>query len=406
MAEKANVAIIGGGQAGLAVSWYLTQARIEHLVLEAGRVAETWRTRRWDSFCLVTPNWSVKLPGAEYSGPEPDGYMPLAELVTYFESWAASFKPPIRERVRIDGLERGDGEGFLLNLADETMHARTVVVATGAYQRAHRPAGAEALPHTVTQILAEDYRHPGALPPGAVLVVGSGQTGCQLAEELHEAGRKVFIACGRAAWGPRRLDGRDTVWWAAESGWFDRSVAQLPSPAARLVGNILLTGHDGGHDLHLRTLHTMGVELLGHFQGADGDRIRFADDLAASADFGDARLGDILKHVVAHCNRAGIRTPDFDMPPALRLTTRTELDVKTDGIGTIIWTTGYRPQYDWVHLPVFDDMGFPEQTDGATAVPGLYFVGVHYLRKNKSSILYGVGEDAELVARHIQEHRT
>jgi putative flavoprotein involved in K+ transport len=258
----------------------------------------------------------------------------------------------------------------------------------------------------VTQILAEDYRHPGALSPGAVLIVGSGQTGCQLAEELHEAGRKVFIACGRCPWGPRRIDGRDIVWWLAKSGYFDRTPGQLPSPAARLVANIVTTGHGGGHDLHLRTLHAMGVELLGHFVGVEGSKIRFAEDLAASADFGDARLADMWKYFEAYCVRMGIAAPAHESPQPLRLATRTDLDMAEEGIETIIWTSGYRPDYrKWVQFPVFDDMGFPVQTDGVTAVPGLYFIGTHYLRTVKSSILYGVGEDAAVVAQHIVENR-
>jgi putative flavoprotein involved in K+ transport len=404
MKSSVDVAIIGAGQAGVATSWHLKQAGVDHVLLEAGRVAETWRTRRWDSFCLVTPNWSVKLPGATYAGPDPDGFMPLAELVDYFQSWADSFDAPIEENTSVKSVEADGGE-FLLSLPSGKLKARRVVVAAGAYQRAHRPAGSEQLPKEVRQILAEEYRRPGALPPGALLIVGSGQTGCQLAEELHEAGRKVFIACGRCPWGPRRIDGRDIVWWAAMSGFLDRTRDELPSPAARLVGNIVTTGHGGGHDLHLRTLHAMGIELLGHFAGADGDKIRFADDLAASADFGDARLADLWKYIDAYCARAGMASPDHHTPAPLRVETRTELDVKKEGIGAIIWTSGYRPDYRWVHYPVFDEMGFPIQTDGATAVPGLYFAGVHYLRKLKSSILYGVGEDAEMVAQHIVDHR-
>jgi putative flavoprotein involved in K+ transport len=239
-----------------------------------------------------------------------------------------------------------------------------------------------------------------------VLIVGSGQTGCQLAEELHEAGRKVFIACGRCPWGPRRIDGRDIVWWMIHSRFLDRTPDKLPSPAARLVANVVTTGHGGGHDLHLRTLHAMGVELLGHFVEADGRTIRFADDLAASADFGDAKLADLWKYIDAYCATRGVAPPPFEPPPPLRIKTRAELDVSVEGITVVIWTSGYRPDYGWVEFPVFDDMGFPEQSDGRTKVPGLYFMGVHWMRKTKSSILYGAGEDAEIVARHIVDART
>jgi putative flavoprotein involved in K+ transport len=405
MERSVDVAIIGAGQAGLATSWYLSQAKVDHVVLEAGRVAETWRTRRWDSFRLVTPNRFVQLPGARYDAPDPDGFMALAELIDYIQSWANSFDAPLEENTTVTGLE-ANGAGFLLRLPSSTITARTVVVATGAYQRPHRPAGAESMPDGVVQLFAEEYSNPEALPPGAVLIVGSGQTGCQLAEEIHESGRKVFLACGRCVWIPRRLQGHDTVWWMVESGYMDRTPDKLPSPQARFLGNPQATGHHGGRDLNFRVLHDLGVELLGRYVGAEGSKLQFADDLASSVDFGDARLADVLKFVEAHCVANGTTPPTFEIPPPLRVKTRTELDVAQDGIGTVVWTSGYRPDYGWVKLPVFDSMGFPIQTDGRTTVAGLYFMGVHWMRKGKSSILYGVGEDAEVVARHIVEARS
>ena len=405
MKDSVDIAIIGAGQAGLATSWFLKDAGVDHVVLEAGRVAETWRTRRWDSFCLVTPNWSVQLPGAKYAGPDPDGYMPLAELVDYFQAWADSFDAPVEPGCSVTSLEVDNG-GFLISMPSGKLKARTVVVATGAFQRAYRPESAASISDGVTQIFAEEYSNPDTLPPGAVLIAGSGQTGCQLAEELHDAGRKVFLACGRCQWTPRRIGDRDFMWWAIQAGFLDRTVDKLPSPAARLLGNWQATGHGGGRDLHYRTLHGQGVELLGRFVGADNGRIQFADDLAASIDFGDARLADLMKGSAAYCAASGLTPPPFEPPPPFRIETRTELDVTKDGIGAVIWTSGYRPDYGWVKLPVFDDMGFPVQTDGRTNVPGLYFMGVHWLRKAKSSILYGAGEDAEIVARHIVEART
>jgi putative flavoprotein involved in K+ transport len=405
MERSVDVAIIGGGQAGLATSWYLTQSNVDHVVLESGRVAETWRSRRWDSFCLVTPNQFIHLPGAKYAGPDPDGFMTLAEIVDYFQSWADSFDAPVGGNSRVTKLE-ADGAGFLLTLSSGTIKARTVVVATGAYQRAHRPAGAESLPRDVVQLLAEEFTNPAALPPGAVLVVGSGQTGCQLAEELHESGRKVFLACGRCFWVPRRMEGHDAVWWMADSGFMDRTPDKLPSPEARLLGNPQATGHDGGRDLNYRVLHDKGVELLGRYAGADGSKLRFGDDLAASVDFGDARLTDFLKFIEASCAAKGTIAPGYQMPPPLRIKTRTQLDIARDHIGAVIWTSGYRPDYGWVKFPVFDGMGFPLQVDGRSTVAGLYFMGVHWMRKNKSPILYGVGEDAEVVARQIVESRS
>jgi putative flavoprotein involved in K+ transport len=404
MKSSVDVAIIGGGQAGLATSWHLNQAKVDHVVLEAGRVAETWRSRRWDSFCLVTPNWSVRLPGATYAGPDPDGFLPLAALIDYLQSWADSFHAPIEEKTSVISLKEAD-EGFLLMLPSGKLKARQVVVATGAYQRAHRPAGWEQLPQELHQILAEEYRKPAALPPGAVLVVGSAQTGCQIAEELQAAGRTVYLACGRCAWTTRRIGGRDFVRWSAESGFLTRSFTTLPSPAARLIGNIQSTGGRGGHDLHYRTLHAGRVNLVGHFKGANGSKLFFADDVAASVDFGDARLRDFWKYIEVCCIATGRPLPEFDWPEPFRITTPTELDVSDIGLTTVIWTSGYRPDYGWVKFPVFDELGFPVQTDGRTTVPGLYFMGVHFLRNNSSTILYGVGDDAEIVARQIVEAR-
>jgi putative flavoprotein involved in K+ transport len=406
MSEKVDVAIVGGGQAGLATSWYLGAAGVDHVVLESGRLAETWRSRRWGSFCLVTPNWAIGLPGTTYAGDDPDGFMSLAELIAFFESWAASFNAPVRDNNHVSHLEADSKGGFVLTAGGGQLRARTVVVASGAYQKAHRPPGAESLPRSLHQVLAEDYRNPEGLPAGNVLIVGSGQTGCQLAEELHDSGRRVFLACGRCPWAPRRIGDRDLFWWLLESGFMDRTPDKLPSPAARLVGNPQATGHGRGHDLHFRTLHALGVELLGRFEGADGSTLHFADDLAVSVDFGDARWADVRGYIDAYCARTGTARPPYEIPPPMRIKTRTDIDVVREGIRTVIWTSGYRPEYDWVKVPIFDDMGFPVQVDGRTSVPGLYFVGVHWMRKTKSAILCGVGEDAEVVARHIVESRS
>ncbi|MEP6752726.1 MAG: NAD(P)-binding domain-containing protein, partial [Candidatus Dormiibacterota bacterium] len=205
MERSVEVAIIGAGQAGLATSWHLARAQVDHVVLEAGRVAETWRSRRWDSFRLITPNWAIELPGTAYAGDDPDGYMSRAELVEFFEAWVASFSPPVVGNTHVKKIESDRQQGFVLTTGGGQVRARTVVVASGGYQTAHRPTGAESLPAALDQVLAEDYRNPEALPPGNVLIVGSGQTGCQLAEELHHAGRKVFLACGRCPWVPRRV---------------------------------------------------------------------------------------------------------------------------------------------------------------------------------------------------------
>ena len=249
--------IVGAGQAGLSVSHELVAAGVDHVVLERQRLGHTWRSR-WDSFCLVTPNWTMSLPGFPYDGSDPEGFVPRDDIVRYLERYAASFNPPVREGIEVRSLGAGDTGGFLLKTSAGEMKAAVVVLATGAYQRPHRPAVATAFPPNLRVIDAEDYTDPGALPAGKVVVVGSGQTGCQLAEDLLISGREVFLACGRAPWSPRRLDGRDIVTWLAETNWFDTPLSALTSPTARLTANVQATGRGGGHDLHYRVLQTMG----------------------------------------------------------------------------------------------------------------------------------------------------
>lgn len=406
MDQSIDVAIIGAGQAGLATSHELTEAGIEHVVLEQGRLGETWRTR-WDSFCLVTPNWSVRLPGHPYDGDDPDGFMPRDEIVAYLERYAAGFSAPVREGIEVTSLAEAPDGGFLLRTSDGEIRARSVVVATGAYQRAHRPEPAGSLPAGLPQIDVQAYRSPAELPPGRVLVVGSGQSGCQIAEELRESGREVFLACGRAPWSPRRIGEHDLMWWALETGFFDQTVEQLPAPAARLAANVLATGRNGGHDLHLRTLREAGVTLLGHFLGAEGQRARFADDLGGSVAWGDERYRELTGRVSSLVEERGLPAPSLAEPASFDGAAPQELDLS--GVGVVIFAGGFRPDYgSWVDVPgAFDELGFPLHADGASsAAAGLYFVGVHFLRTRKSSLLCGVGEDAVVVARQIVAARS
>jgi putative flavoprotein involved in K+ transport len=396
-----SVVVVGAGQAGLATSRELTKVGIDHVVLERGRVGQTWRGR-WDSFCLVTPNWFVRLPDHPYDGVDPDGFMPRDEIVAYLERYAAASNAPVRERVDVRSLEPAPGGGFVLGTSEGDIHADAVVLSTGAYQRAYRPPAAQRLPPDVFQLDAEEYENERGLPPGRVLVVGSGQTGCQIAEELHEAGRDVVLACGRAPWLPRRFGGHDLTWWADETGFLDTTPDSLPDPSARLFANVLATGRGGGRDLHLRTLHARGVVLAGHFLGAANGRLRFADDLAESVAWGDERylqFRELARTLVA---RRGLDDEGLDDPEPFAATGPESLDV--DEFGAVIFTCGFRPDYrSWLPWQdAFDEHGFPLHRDGAsTVVPGLHFVGVHFLRKRKSSLLGGVGEDAAIVARQI-----
>ena len=397
--ERVPVAVIGAGQAGLSVSHELTALGVEHAVLERGRVGQTWRDR-WDSFCLVTPNWTVQLPGLHYDGPDPDGFMPRDEIVAYLERYAAD--APVREGVRVEGIEPGP-DGAHLDTSGGELSAEAAVLANGAYQRPHRPAAAEMLPAELPQLDVPDYRNPDALPPGRVLVVGSGQSGCQIAEELHAAGRDVVLACGRAPWAPRRIGDRDLLWWAIESGFYDIAVEALPSPHERLVGNVTVTGHGGGRDLNLRTLQAAGVPLAGHLAGVEGQELRFAGDLAESARWGDERYELFAGVVRRFADERGLEQPALEPPEPFDEAGLEHLDLRE--LGCVLFATGFRPDYtSWLAPEAFDELGFPLHDDGeSTVVPGLYFVGVHYLRKRKSSLFVGVGEDAAIVAARIAD---
>lgn len=399
--EHIDVAVVGAGQAGLAVSHELARAGIGHVILEEGRIGEAWR-RRWDSFCLVTPNWSVDLPGFPYDGADPDGFMVRDEITAYLERYARSFDAPVRTGVRVDAVRGGPGEGFILETSSGAIKARRLVAATGAYQRAHRVPGADSLPAGLLRLDTAGYRGPDSLPDGDVLVIGSGQSGAQIAEELRLAGRRVSLSCGRAPWVPRRWAGRDIVWWLVASGFMDQPAASLPSPAARLISNPLTSGHEGGHDLDLRTLRAMGVTLTGRFLGVDGREAVFAPDLAESVAWGDARYREFMDLFHRTARERGIEAAAPAEPEEFDGGAPERVDLSR--FGAAVFTGGFRPDYRaWLPWPAaFDDLGFPLQRDGeSTVVPGLLFAGVHFLRTRKSALLMGVGEDAIAVARQI-----
>ncbi len=400
--ERFDAAVVGAGQAGLAVSHELTTLGVDHVVVERARIGQSWRGR-WDSFCLVTPNWATQLPGMPYAGDDPDGYALRDEVTSYLERYAATFDAPVREGIAVASVQAAgsDGDGFVLETSAGDLAAGSLVLCTGAYQRSHRPAGADGLSPHILQMDVVGYRNPDALPVGGVLIVGSGQSGCQIAEELREAGRDVFLSCGRAPWVPRRIGDRDAFWWSVETGFVEAPVESLPAPEARLWANVLGTGHGGGHDMHYRTLRGLGVTLLGHFRSAADGRARFASDLGDSVAWGDDRYRLVRDMVRKLCAERGVVPPDMPDPAPFDAEAPEAIDLA--GVGTVIFAGGFRPDYSWMPWPdAFDAMGFPIHHDGAsTVVPGLYFCGVHFLRKRKSSLLLGVGEDAAIVARSI-----
>lgn len=402
-----DTVIVGAGQAGLATSWFLTQRGVPHRVLERGRVGEAWRTQRWDSFCLVTPNWSIALPGAGYAGDEPDGFMARDDFVAHLERWAASFAAPIETGVAVTRIGGAPGD-FRIATQEGVIAAATIVVAAGTYQSPRLPACATQLPGHLHQLAATDYRSPAALPPGAVLVVGSGQTGCQLAEEIHASGRRTYLSVGGSGRLPRRHRGRDVIAWQRDMGYLDRTPDMLENPGLRFRGDPHLSGRGGGRTLSLHDFRRDGIVLLGGLRGFDGARALLNDDLAAKLRVADAFAANIRRLIDAHIAGQGICAPAptaaelaGEPPAAWSAPSPATLDLNAAGVSTVIWATGFRFDFSWIDFPVFDGFGYPRTEVSATAVPGLYFMGLNWMHKRKSGIIYGVAEDAAWTATHI-----
>ena len=400
--ERVDTVVVGAGQAGLAASSLLTRHGREHVVLERGAVAETWRSRRWDGFYLNTPNWSLQLPGAEYAGDDPDAFAPLAEVIDYLESYARSFGAPVRENVEVTAL-RPEADGYVLDCAGEGVTARNVVVATGAFQQPRpRVEGVDTAPVEL-QLTTNEYRRPAQLPAGAVLVVGGGQSGCQITDELLRAGREVYLSTGSCGWFPRRYRGRDFAHWAGELGLLDQTADSLPSPAARLACNPPISGNDGGHDCHPRWLAGRGAHVLGRLLGVDGDVATFGGGVEEALAASDSAARQFMSAVDAFAAETGLDLPaaeERESGPS-PIADTPELDLLERGITTILWASGFRPDYSWIALDVTDEYGWPVQQRGVSEHPGLYFLGVNWLHKRRSALLFGVGEDAEHVVSQL-----
>ncbi|GAC1365672.1 MAG: NAD(P)/FAD-dependent oxidoreductase [Ktedonobacteraceae bacterium] len=412
MSERIETVIIGGGQAGLALSYYLTRQGRAHLVLEQGRVGETWRSQRWDSFTLNTPNWMTRLPGFAYQGDDPDGFLPREDIVAYLKQYAASFNAPLHCGVRVTAVrQQQKGDGYIVEAEQMTFEARNVVLATGAYPKPKLPSASAALPMDICQLSTSEYRNPQMLPSGAVLVVGTGQSGCQIAEDLYDSGRQVYLStssCGRL---PRRYRGKDITWWLTRTGFFERAVDQLPSPTARFACNPHVSGNRGGHDINLREFARRGMILLGRVQAAQGRQLILAPDLEENLARADTFAAQITQGIDEYIQKTGIEVAaNRTTAEALSNGATSEkpiltLDLQSAGISTIIWASGYQLDFSWVQIPAFDQAGYPVHQRGVTAFPGLYFLGLHWLYKRKSALLHGVGEDAAFIASAIAERR-
>lgn len=405
MRHTIETVIIGGGQAGLSVSYHLGRAGREHVILEqADRAAHAWRNDRWDSFTLVTPNWSFLPSGGEYTGPQPDGYMNRAEILAQFDRYVAGHPFPLECGIKVSAVDAAPEGGYRVHTQNATWQARNVVVATGMFQAPKIPTFASHLPPGVLQLHSGQYRNPQALPPGAVLVVGSSQSGGQIAEELNQAGRKVYLSTGTTGRAPRRYRGKDIYHWVSVNGFLSRTAAQLPSPAARFAGNPQLSGKNGGHSLNLHQFFRDGIVLLGRVMGEQDGKLRLAPDLKdnlAKSDQLEVRLTQVIDEYIA---KNGLEAPLETLPVLRDAYAAPEtplLDLEKAGIAAVIWAMGYRFDYSWVHLPVFDEVGYPAAPYGATGLAGLYFAGMPWLPGQKTGLLIGVGETAQAVAEKI-----
>ena len=402
--QKVETIIIGGGQAGLSASYYLKQQNRDHLVLEkSNSSAHVWKDQRWDSFTLVSPNWSFRLPGAEYHGSDPNGFMPRDEVVRRFEDYVSEQDLPINYGIEVNSVAPLD-DNFLVAAGDTSFISRNVIIATGLFQKPKVPSFSAGFPPEVLQISASGYRRPDVLPPGAVLVMGSGQSGCQIAEELNDSGRKVYLSVGRAGRLPRRYRGRDGFEWLDVIGFISRTTEMLPSPAARFGPNPHLTGRNGGHTINLHQFYKDGIGLLGHLSGIQDGIIQIAPDLMESLAKADKFEKEILEKIDKTILKLGFSDPPEELPvlaDGFSSSLLTTLNVKEAGITTVIWACGFSFDFGMVKFPVFDDFGFPVTQRGKTRFPGLFFLGMPWLYQQRSGLLLGVGDDAASVAEEI-----
>jgi putative flavoprotein involved in K+ transport len=401
-----TVAIVGGGQAGLSMSWYLRQRGIDHVVIERDKVGHEWRERRWDSFCLVTPNWQCRLPGFAYSGDDPDGFMLGADVVGYLEKYAASFGPPLAEGVAVTRLRRTPAGVFELATTAGNCTADQVVIATGPYHNPAVPRIAERLPAGITQLHSSQYRNPAQLPEGDVLVVGTGQSGCQIAEDLHLAGRRVHLAVGSAPRAARRYRGRDTLAWLDEMGHYDRGIDEFAdADEVRLRANHYMTGRDGGRDIDLRAFAREGMQLYGRLTVVEGSRLTFGADLAADLDHADAVAEGIKDAIDRYLASAGIEAPDEARYVPVWEPGDAAGELATGGLAAVVWATGFHRDHRWIEVPVFDGRGYPTHERGVTSCPGLYFLGLPWQYTWGSGRFAGVARDAGYLADRITATR-
>jgi len=407
MVEHLNTIIIGGGQSGLSISYDLKQKGLEHVVFEkADQPASAWR-KRWDSFTLVTPNWMVNLPGAKYQGDDLDGFMDREEICAYFEAYVAENKLPVRFGVNVQSVEPFNS-GFLVKTNQGNFTADNVVIAVGFYQQPKLPPFCKNCPPEIHQIHSDQYKNPQSLPDGAVLVVGSAQSGSQIAEELNESGRQVYLSVSRTGRFPRRYLGFDAYEWMKKLGYFQRTVDQLSPDEARFASSAHGTGKNGGHTINLHQFSRDGIQLVGHISNIDGSQVFIKPDLKESLRIADQFELEFVREIDQFVEENQLKVPEETLPhleDGFRVDEKTELDLVAAEIRTIIWATGYTYDFRWVRCPVLGADGLPIHERGITPCPGLYFIGMPFLYSGKSGLIYGVSEDAGYIASAILKEK-
>ena len=400
--------IIGGGQAGLAMSRCLTDRGVEHVILERGRVAERWRTERWDSLRLLTPRWQSRLPGWRYRGPDPDGFMTTSEVVAYLDEYARSFRAPLHTGVTVTRVQ-GRGDSFEVQTDAGAWESSNVVIATGYCARAAVPGFAAELAGDLDQLVPTQYRNPRQLRAGGVLVVGASATGIQLASEIARTGQQVILAVGNHTRMPRRYRGRDIMAWLDEMGVLAETADQVPDiQASRRQPSLQLVGNEAGGSLDLQVVQQHGVRIVGRMTGASGHQACFSDDLADSIGHAERKMHGMLDRIDLHlsCLRLTRAFPAEPRPRAVAVPTAPRaVNLRDRGVNTVVWATGFRREYPWLQIPVLDAKGEIIHRGGVTARPGLYVLGLHFMRRRNSAFLDGVGADAADLTEHLIQHR-
>ena len=405
MKKHYSVIVVGGGQAGLAISYCLKSKGIDHIVFEKNHIGYSWQEKRWDTFCLVTPNWQCTLPGYHYPGDNPDGFMERDAIVEYIRDYAKSFNPPIKEGLEVFSVKKNTSEGlFELVTSMGYYTADRVVIATGSYHQAKVPKIAERFPENILQLHSSDYKNPESLPNGEVLVVGSGQSGCQIAEDLHLAGRKVHLCVGSAPRSPREYRGKDVVYWLDRLGYYNLTIANHPDREnVRSKTNHYLSGRGGGHEIDLRIFAIEGMQLYGSLRDIQGDSLEFKPNLKHNLDRADDVAESIKRTIDKYIAKNHIAAPtEPEYRPAWEPETEvSQLNYKKANITSVIWCTGYQSDFSWVKAPVFDAKGYPNHDRGVTSVDGLYFLGLPWLYTWGSGRFSGIARDAEYLSNYM-----